>query len=805
MTDIRYAVRLLLRAPGHTATAVLALALGIGATVAIFSAAYTTLYRPLPIPDPQRLVVPVGANAERGIERASIPLADVADWRAEKGLFERVAVYRDTAVDLAGEGTPERVEGLQVTEDYFALMRTRPIVGRLLTESDYAPDAAPVVVIGDALWRRRFGGDPQIAGREIRLAGTVMTIAGVIDSSPCMARSAERVASASDGAAAGGRANRRDNMIFQAVARLAPDTSLGQARARIGAVAARIERDHPTIRKGWTTELVPAKEYLVEPEMQLGMLILLGGVGFVLLIACVNLANLTLARGADRTREIALRSALGASRTRIVRQLMTESLVVACAGGAAGLLAARWLLQGLQATAPSDLTMLEGIGLDAIAVGAAIGLTVATAVLFGLAPAVAASRFEPAGTLREGGRGSGAGRRSGRLRDALVVAEIALAIVLLTGAGLMLRSFGRLLDVDPGVDVDRILAGRVSLQGARYSDASARTRFYDQLTTALAARPDVEAAAATSYLPAGGRGFGLGRVFLLEGQPEPPATADYPAQWNVVTPEYFRTLGIPVGRGRAFSPRDTADSTPVMIINETMARRVFGDQDPLGRKLRSWRDENLYREIVGVVADVRYRGLADEERSLVYVPHQQNSWGTLTVAVRARGNPAGLADLLRREVAALDRDVAVARVDTLASFASESISGQRFGALLLTLFAASAALLAGIGVYGVMNYAVARRAHEMGVRLALGATPASLFRMVVGRGLVMVAVGAAIGIAGGLAVGRVMRGLLHGVEPSDPVTLLTVPAVLALVATIACALPGRRAARTEPLTALRSE
>ena len=504
MTDFRYALRLLLRAPGHTATAVLALALGIGATVAIFSAAYTTLYRPLPIPDPQRLVVPVGANAERGIERASIPLADVADWRAEKGLFERVAVYRETAVDLAGEGTPERVEGLQVTEDYFALMRTRPIVGRLLTESDYAPDAAPVVVIGDALWRRRFGGDPQIAGREIRLAGTVMTIAGVIDSARAWPDRLNVWLPLRTALQPEDVRTRRDNMIFQAVARLAPDVPLQQANARIAAIAARIERDHPTIRKGWTTELVPAKEYLVEPEMHLGMLILLGGVGFVLLIACVNLANLTLARGADRTREIALRSALGASRTRIVRQLMTESLVVACAGGAAGLLAARWLLQGLQATAPSELTMLEGLGLDVVALVAAIGLTVATAVLFGLAPAVAASRFEPAGTLRDGGRGTGAGRQGGRLRDALVVAEIALAIVLLTGAGLMLRSFGRLLDVDPGVDVDRILAGRVSLQGARYSDASTRRRFYDQLTTALAARPDVEAAAATS-VPAGGR------------------------------------------------------------------------------------------------------------------------------------------------------------------------------------------------------------------------------------------------------------------------------------------------------------
>jgi putative ABC transport system permease protein len=407
--------------------------------------------------------------------------------------------------------------------------------------------------------------------------------------------------------------------------------------------------------------------------------------------------------------------------------------------------------------------------------------------------------------LREGGRGAGGSRRAARIRDILVVAEIALAIVLLIGAGLLLRTFSRLLQVDPGVDVERILAGRISIPETRYSRNAATAQFYERLTTALAAHPEVESAAATSFLPAGGRGFGLGRVFLLDGQPEPPATSDHPAQWNVVTSDYFRTLGIPVVKGRPFSSRDTETSPPVMVINETMARRVFGKENPLGRRMRSWRDENVLREIVGVVGDVRYSGLADEDTSLVYVPHRQNVWGTLTIAVRARGNPAALAELLRREVAAIDPDIAVARVDTLESFAAESISGQRFGALLLGLFAVAAALLAGIGVYGVMSYAVARRSHELGVRLALGATPASLFALVVRHGCFLAGIGTAIGIAGGIALGRLMRGLLYGVEPADPATLTAVSLVIAAIAAAACALPGRRAARTEPLTALKAE
>jgi predicted permease len=800
--DVRYAARTLRRTPGFTAVAVLTLALGIGGTVAIVSAVYAVLYRPLAAADGHRLVVPVSVNAGRGIARGSVPFADYADWRNERDVFEQVALFSPIQLDLGGGEAPERIEGLQVSAEYFAVMKALPLAGRVLAAADHEAKAPRVAVIADSLWRRHFGGDPQIAGKPIRVGGAVMTIVGVVAAEQMWPSTQAIWVPMRPSLLPADIRERRDNMIFASVARLAPGTPLPQARARVAAIADRIAQEHAASRKDWTTDLIPLREYIVAPEIRVGMFVLLGGVACVLLIACVNLANLLLARGADRERELALRSALGASRARLMRQLMTESLMLAVVGSAAGLVLARWLLQWLKTAAPAELPMADRMSLDGIALGIAAGLTVGTALLFGLLPAVAASSFQPADALREGGRTAGAGRRTGRLRDALVVAQIALAIVLLTGAGLLLRSFDRLLRVDPGVDVERILAGRIALPGGRYTPPQ-RVQFYERLIDALTAAPGVEAAAVTSFLPAGGAGFGLGRVFLLEGQPEPPASTDHGASWNVVTPEYFRAVGIPLRSGRTFTRTDAADSRPVMIINQTMARRVFGEADPIGRKMRSWRDENLLREIVGVVADVRYNGLADDERSLVYVPHRQNEWGSMTVAVRAAANPTGLTEILRREVARLDPDVAVARIAPLSAMAAQSIATQRFAALLLALFAAAATLLAGIGVYGVMSYVVAQRTHELGVRLALGARPPELFALVVGRGLLLAAIGAAIGLAGGVALGPLLRGLLFGVSATDPVTLVGVSLVLAAVAVLACAIPGRRASRIEPLEALR--
>lgn len=799
--DARYAARMLRRTPGFAITAVLTLAVGIGATVAISSAAYGVLFRPLPLAAADRLVIPVSTNAARGILRGSVPYADYADWSRERDIFAAIALYSPVGVDIAGDVEPERVDALQVTQEYFDVLQVKPLAGRLLRPGDFADGAPRAVVISEGLWKRRFAAAPTTVGSQIRLGGAPADIVGVLSGEAVWPAEQDLwmplpVATFSEDVR-----TRRDNMIFLAVARLSEKSTLAQAKARVEAIAQRIAQDDAAARQGWGSDVVPLREYIVDPEIRLGMFVILTGAVFVLLIACVNLANLLLARGLDRSREMAVRSALGASRSRLAVQMVTESLVLATLGGVAGLLAARWLLEGLKATAPEAFPMVRTLSIDGVALGSALVISLIAALLFGLFPALALSTLGPAEALRDGTRTS-ASRRTGRVRDILASAQMALAVVLLIAAGLMTRSLDRLMRSDPGVDVDRVIAGRIALPSSRYTQP-VRAQFYERLIEALESAPGVESAAATSYLPAGGRGFGLGRVFLLEGQPEPPATADHPAFWNVVTPEYFRTLGITVLRGRSFTRQDTAESVPVMMINETMARRVFGETDPIGRRMRSWRDEDVLREIVGVIEDVRYMGLGDEARSLVYVPHRQNAWGSMTVAIRASGDPALLAPALRREVARLDPDVAVARVRTLSSLAADSIAAQRFGAILILLFAGAAALLAGTGVFGVMSYAVAQRRQEFGVRLALGATPGALFGLILRRGLVLAAAGGAIGLLLAVMLAPLIAALLFGVEPRDPATLVTVPLVLLAVALLASAVPGVRAARTDPLAAIR--
>ena len=801
--DIRYALRMLRASPAFTLVAVLTLALGIGGTVAIFSAVYAVLYRPLPLEDGAAVVVPVSVNLESQILRGSIPFADYVDWREARDVFEGVALFNPIQVDISAGEAPERVEAVQVSEEYFGVLKVRPLAGRVFVAADHEPKAPRVAIISESLWHRRFGGDPAIVGKPLRLAGTVGTIAGVIPAERAWPSRLDVWLPMRPAAMSADVRERRDNMIFQAVARVRDGIAFTQARARVAAIGERVARDFPVERKGWTSDLVPLRDYVVEPETRLGMFVLLGGVVLVLAIACVNLANLLLARGADRAREMAVRAALGASRGRLVRQMMTESVVLATVGGAAGLLLARWLVQALRAAASRELPLAETLALDRPAALVALAITLGTAVLFGLLPAIAAAAHRPVEALREGGRSASAGRRTGRLRDALVVAQIGLAIVLLSGAGLMLRSVVHLTRVDPGVDVERVLTGRVSLPGARYTTDAMCVQYFERLSDALMATPGVESAAATSFVPVGGGGFGLGRSFLTDGQPEPPATEDFNGQWNVVTPKYFDTVGIRVVRGRDFDRTDTDGSRPVMIINETMARRVFGNTDPIGRRMRSWRDENVLREIVGIVSDVRYNGLASGDTSLVYVPHAQNAWGVMIVAVRTATDPAGFADALRRESRKIDPDVAVARIETLQSFAAASIAPQRFGATLLALFAAAALLLAGIGVYGVMSYVVAQRRHDLGVRLALGASPRDLFALVLVRGLALAGIGTVLGLGASLALAPVMRSLLSGVTPTDTLTLTGVALLITAVAVLACALPGLRASRIDPQEALR--
>jgi putative ABC transport system permease protein len=571
------------------------------------------------------------------------------------------------------------------------------------------------------------------------------------------------------------------------------------------AIAARVAQDNPSSRQGWTNGLVPLREYIVDPDMRTALIVLMAAVVAVLLIACANLASLALVRGAGRAREISLRLALGAARSRLVRQLLAEALLLAAAGGALGIAVASAMVEGLRSFVPATAPFLDQVSIDVRVVAASAAMTLLTAVLFGVLPAITTSGVRVTDGLKDGSRSS-AGSKTGRLRAALVVAEISAAVVLLVAAGLLARSLTRLTDETPGADIDRVVAGRITLPGARYPNARVRTAFVEQLTGRLAAEPGVDAAAITTYLPAGGGGFGLGRVFLADGWPEPPAGPDVPAMWTVVSPEYFRTLGLRIRSGRAFDARDTDTSTPVIVVSETFARRAFAGDSPIGRRIRSWRDENKYREIVGVASDVPFSSLSDRNRAVVYIPYAQDSWGALIVTARAaQGPPELLAGALRRSVAALDPDLAVARIGTMSLFARESIARERVSTSLMTLLALAALVLAALGIYGVMSYSVAERRQEMGVRLALGASPRTLYRTILTQGLGLTAAGLGVGLLLAIAAARLLSGLLYGTSPFDTIAFLTTVAILALVALLACWVPARRAAHADPLIALRSE
>jgi putative ABC transport system permease protein len=804
--DLRYAIRTLVKTPGYTLVALLALALGIGANTAIFSFVDIMLLRPLPYPHADRLYATVSINPGRGLDRASVSYADYEDWKRETGLFDGVALFQPGAASVSGGiGDPERVDALTVSEDFFRVVDVQPIAGRALGPADNTADAARAAVISFAFWQRRFGGDPTVVGKDLRIGGVPHTIVGVVGPRAIYPEETELFLPLVPSRFAREDLSRRDNLMFSGLARLAEGASRTQAEARMRAMASRLEQDDPRARKGWSNGLVPLREYIVEPELATALYVLLAAVGAVLLIACANLANLTLVRGAGRGREMGLRVALGAKRGRLIRQLVAESAVLGVAGGTLGIACAAAAIPALAALVPADAPFIKNVTLDGRVMLASAAMTLIAVVAVGLLPALSTSGIDIGRALKEGARGSSQGRKTSTLRSVLVVGEIATAVVLLVAAGLLLRSLARVTSAPPGADVDRVLAARISVPGSRYTFPQ-RTGFFDKLTAQLMSAPGVQAAAVTSYLPAGGGGFGLGRVFLSEGQSEPPAGQDVPAMWCVISPQYFRTLGIPLVSGRPFEAGDGNKATPVMIVSRSFAERMFPGQDAIGRRVRSWRDENVYREIVGVVNDVPFSSLTDRSPAIVYVPHAQQGWGGMTIAVRAAaGSPELLTSTLRQAVKALDPELPLADIGTMAVFARSSIARERLSASLMGALAALALALAVLGVYGIMSYSVALRRQEMGVRLALGAAPGDLYRLVLGRGLALTFVGLAIGLIGALAASRALQTLLYQTSAFDPVAFGGMAAVLAGTALIACVLPARRAAAADPLVALRSE
>jgi len=807
LQDIRYAARMMAKRPGFTALAALTLALGVGANTAIFSVVEAVLLRPLPYRHAERAVVVWEHNRAGGRPRGPASPANFLDWRDQSKSFEDMAGFFDDRYNLTGAGEPEEVPSQVATPNLFALLGADAALGRTFTPDDAKEGQDDIAVISHGLWQRRFGGSPDVIGRAVTLDGESLTIVGVMPPDfkwfvKEMSRTGKPAEIWLPWTLTEQHRVRRGRYI-SVVGRLAPGVSVEQARAEMEAVTARLEAEHTDFNKGWGVRLVPLRDQLAG-EIKPALLVLLGAVGFVLLIACVNVANLLLARAAGRHKEIAIRAAMGAGRRRIIRQLLTESVLLALLGGALGLLLSHWCVEALVALSPANLIDAGQVGVNLPVLGFTLTVSLMTGLVFGLAPALEASRMSLTESLKESGRGNAGGRRGRRLRDALVVAEVGLALVLLVGAGLMVRSFMRLQAVDPGFDPSGLLTMRVLLPQSKYPEGAQKVAFFRQAAAELARLPGVTSAAAVNALPFAD--IGAATNFSIEGRPEPGPGERYGTDVRVVDEAYFRTMNIPVVAGRTFTEQEAIQDRKVAVINEAMARVYFRGEDPVGKRiLVNMTNPIVPTEIIGVVGDARYDKLEGELRPMVYWTPPQLTYPSMTFVMRTAGDPEETAPAARRAIQAIDREQPVADVRTMEGWLSESVSRARFGALLLAGFAALALVLAAVGVYGVMSYSVAQRQNEIGVRMALGAQARDVSRLVIRQGLVPVLAGVGLGLLGAFALTRVLSSLLYGVSATDPLTFSAIALLLTGVSCAACYIPARRATRVDPLSALRYE
>ena len=801
--ELVQSVRSLRRSAGFSLAAIVTLALGIGSTTAIFSVVHSVMLAPLPFPSTDRLVAPESRKTSTG-ETWSVTYADFMDWR-DNHVFAQVAVYQDSKMDITGSADPVRIQAAAVTPQFFGALGLAPAVGRALGATDFLVDAPRAVVISDRLWRMQFGSRPDIAGLTVEISGLKRTVVGVLPPEARWPLDADvwvpfRLTTEQDP-----DLQRRDNFVYSAIARLRPDATLESTRATMATMAQRIAAEQPNIRKDVTTVPTPVVAFLLGRTTPRALWILLGAVGLLLLIGCVNVANLQLARAAARRRELAVRTALGASRFRIVRQSLVESGTLGLAGGVLGAVLAMGMVNVVVAVAPTDVPRIETAHVDVAALAFAFAVSIAVALLFGLAPAVHSVRGARRHSLHEGDARGGTSRAATRTRRTLVSIELALSVVLLAGAGLALRSIARLRQVDTGFDRRNVLTASISLPQVRYDNKAKVVAFHYQLVDRIAAAPGIEAAGIVSASPLNAGGFYLGRMMVAEGREAVPAN-EVPIMWNVATPGYFATLRIPILRGRDFATRDDTLSPPVMIVSQTFAKRMFGAENPIGKRAMSSRDEKVEREIVGVVRDVKYFGASDSSRALVWVPYaQNNAWRQGIITVRTQGNPAAALPAVRRELHALDPSIALANVATMDEAMARSMAGDRLIAVLLAAFAGLALLLAAIGIFGVLSYAMAQRTRELGIRLALGAQRADVLRLVARETAPMVAGGVVVGLIVALGLTRFVRAILYEIQPNDPATFLGVAITLSLVAVVASLVPARRASRVDPVIAIRSE
>ena len=796
LQDIRYAARGMVKARAVTAVAVITLALGIGANTAIFSVVNALLLQPLPYSDPDRLVmVWQDLRARGGPATEWTGPSQQFDWKAEKDVFENLTSLRGWNAMLGGGDMPEAFTGEQTTYEYFDVLGARPALGRGFREADDVPRAPRVTVLSHRLWTQRFSGDPSVVGRTIKINGEDHEIIGVM---PADFRSGLVTNAALWRPLRMNPVNpSRNSAVNRTIGRLKAGVTIEQARARLDALAKRLEQAHPEsdTKKGINPVLMHEQQV---GGMRPALFMLQGAVAFVLLIACVNIANLLLSRASGRVREMAVRRALGADRMRIVRQLLTESVMLAMAGGALGVLLAVWGVTVLTSIAPEGTPRIEEVAIDPVVLAFAALLSLATGIVFGLVPAVHAARDRFTSALKQGGRGQ-MGDGGGRARRGLIVAEFALALMLLVGGGLMLRTFLALQRADLGFNAKQLLAGFVLPPPVVYREPAQRVAFYDAILERAAALPGVTQASLTSVVPLTGDSD---TNFQIEGRPVATRSADALTVWyRVVSANYFATMEIPLRRGRLF---DAREMTPLVVINESMAKRHWPGEDPLGRRIRIHPDLPWFT-ISGIVADVQVRGARGTSQVEAYVPYWLLPEAGINIVLKTSVDPTTLSEPLRRAVKDVDPAIAVSGLATMERIVADSIAPSRFNAMLVALFAVLALTLAAVGIYGVMSYAVAQRTPEIGVRLALGAGQRQIFRLVVGESLKLAAIGLGIGLAGAFLVGRALQRLLYGVGAADAGTFAATAAVLVSVAFLASYLPARRAMRIDPMVALRVE
>ena len=801
--DIRFGIRVLVKNRGFTLVALLTLALGIGANTAIFTVVNAIIFRPLPFAAPQRLVGVWTKDLKRPGSQYPASFPTFRDWQQQSHSFAGFAAYAFNRFHVSGSEGTDETRGVFTTTNFFDVMGVAPVLGRALQPAD---ERERVVVLGDELWRRRFKADPNVLGKTINLNAETFTIIGVMPPSfrfPTpdieLWSSLAPIYDTSSKGSVGDWINSRSLNGYRVVGRLQNGVAPEQAQAEMNTIAERLAQNYPDSSAGTGVVLVPLRTQMVG-DYQKPLVVLLVAVGFILLIACANVANLMMARTAARDREIAIRRAMGAGQFRLIRQMLTESILLATVGGLIGMLLATWGVQLLLGLTPKDIPRLEGVTVDRWALLFTFAVSISTGLLFGLAPAWHARRLSLNESLREGGRGIAGMARVKRVRGLLVMSEIALAVMLLIGAGLMLKSFQRLTDISPGFNSDHLLTMSVALQFVRYQEPARQVAFFEQALQRVRSLPGVVAAGACTSLPPTYIQQSTG--FTIEGRPVESGAQSPTAIYMPATPGFVEALGLPLVRGRTIADADTAQAPGVVVINQTLANRFFTNEDPVGRRITLG---GVLRTIVGVVGDAKYQGLGVEAGSQAYVPHAQSPFPGMRLVVRTTTDPLSLVSAVRAQIQSVDSEEGPTRFAPMTQLLSESVAQPRFNTFLIGLFAVLAFFLSAIGIYGVINYDVTQRTGEIGVRMALGAQSRDVVRLILRQGLLLTLGGLLAGLAGAFALTRFLTGLLFEVKPNDPLTYVVVAGALAVVAIAACLIPARRATKVDPLVALRYE